>query len=41
MTTTVDIKTLVVSTPGTCSRHPRIAKSRITVKILLLILMLG
>ncbi|MEG5171734.1 DUF433 domain-containing protein [Microcoleus sp. B3-D7] len=32
MTTTVEIGTLIVSTPGTCGTHPRIAQTRITVK---------
>lgn len=32
MTTTVEIRTLIVSTPGTSCSHPRIAPSRITVK---------
>ncbi|WP_242724789.1 DUF433 domain-containing protein [Microcoleus vaginatus] len=32
MTTTVDIGTLIVSTPGTCHSHPRLAKTRITVE---------
>ncbi|MEG4280218.1 hypothetical protein QUA62_22465 [Microcoleus sp. MON1_C1] len=32
MTTTVEIGTLIVSTPGTGDCRPRIAKTRITVK---------
>jgi uncharacterized protein (DUF433 family) len=32
MTTTVDMGTLIVSTPGTCRGCPRFAKTRITLK---------
>ncbi|MEG3985622.1 DUF433 domain-containing protein [Microcoleus sp. S28C3] len=32
MTTAVDIGTLIVSTPGTCGSHQRLAKTGITVK---------
>ncbi|MEG4232700.1 DUF433 domain-containing protein [Microcoleus sp. Pol11C3] len=32
MTTTVDIATLIVSTPETCGGRPLIAKARITVE---------
>jgi uncharacterized protein (DUF433 family) len=32
MTTTVDIGTLIVSTPDTCGGRPRLAKTRITLE---------
>jgi uncharacterized protein (DUF433 family) len=32
MTTTIDVGTLIVSTPGVCGGRPRIANSRITVQ---------
>lgn len=32
MTTTVEIGTLIVTTPGTCGCRPRIAKTRITLE---------
>jgi uncharacterized protein (DUF433 family) len=32
MTTTVEIGTLIVTTPGTCGGRPRIAKARITLE---------
>lgn len=41
MTTAVDIGRLSVRTPGTGDFRPGIAKTPITVKILLLILILG
>lgn len=34
MTTTIDIGTLIVSTPGTCGGRPRIAGHRITVELI-------
>jgi uncharacterized protein (DUF433 family) len=35
MTNTIDIGTLIVSTPGVCGSRPRIADSRITVQYII------